>query len=93
MGRGWVFVVLWISCRSLSPTVYGRLDEALLFFQIKRWPCLGSVVIHSRRKKPKTEPKEPGTGTEGTGTEKIGSCSVLVSLEPNYHGSFGSVPG
>jgi hypothetical protein len=33
-------------------------------------------------KKPRTESKEPGTGTERTGTEKIGSYSVPGSLEP-----------
>jgi hypothetical protein len=43
--------------------------------------------LGTKNREPRTEPKEPGTGTERTGTEKIGSCSVPDSLEPKFPGS------
>jgi hypothetical protein len=46
------------------------------------------LALGKKNREPRTEPKEPGTGTE-----KIGSCSVPNSWEPNYPGSFGSVLG
>jgi hypothetical protein len=51
------------------------------------------VALGTKNREPGTEPKEPGTGTERTGIEKIGSCSVPSSQEPKYLGYFGSVPG
>jgi hypothetical protein len=51
------------------------------------------LALGKKNREPRTEPKEPRTGTERTGTEKFGSCSVPISGEPNYPGSFGSVPG
>jgi hypothetical protein len=38
--------------------------------------------LGTENREPRTEPKEPGTRTERTGTEKIGSCSVPNSPEP-----------
>jgi hypothetical protein len=46
-----------------------------------------SFTLGTKNREPRTEPKEPRTGTERTETEKIGSCSVPDSLEPNYPGS------
>jgi hypothetical protein len=51
------------------------------------------IALGKKNREPRTEPKEPGTGTERTGTEKVGSYSVPDSWEPNYPGSFGSVLG
>jgi hypothetical protein len=45
------------------------------------------VGLGTKNREPGTEPKEPGTGTERTETEKIGSCSVPDPLEPKYTGS------
>jgi hypothetical protein len=58
----------------------------------ERGPARG-VALGKKNREPRTEPKEPGTGTERTGTEKFGSCLVPDSWEPNYTGSFGSVLG
>jgi hypothetical protein len=46
-----------------------------------------AVGLGTKNREPGTEPKEPGTGTERTETEKIGSCSVPDPLEPKYTGS------
>jgi hypothetical protein len=45
------------------------------------------LALGTKNREPRTESKEPGTGTERTGTEKISSCSVPDSLEPKYPGS------
>jgi hypothetical protein len=51
------------------------------------------LALGTKNRELGTESKEPGTGTERTETEKIGSCSVPSSQEPKCLGYFGSVPG
>jgi hypothetical protein len=64
-----------------------HVDEQLIKLETRQKALLAQLALGTKNREPRTELKEPGTGTERTGTKKIGSCSVPDSLEPNYPGS------